>query len=79
MNFENNVANRELNDLFDCRGNEIAPAADNGASGDCPLAMVYAVSQQFRNVYDPATGLAKGTVFAELDLPFTASEGGRKC
>ncbi|MBQ1260611.1 MAG: spore coat associated protein CotJA, partial [Clostridia bacterium] len=27
--------------------------------------MVYAVSQQFRNVYDPATGLAKGTVFAE--------------
>ncbi|MBQ7292424.1 MAG: spore coat associated protein CotJA [Clostridia bacterium] len=45
----------------------------------CPLAMVYAVKQQFRNINEPAVGLSRGTIFAELDLPFKAGEGGRKC
>ncbi len=35
-----------------------------------PLAMVYAARQEFRNLYDCAQGLERGTIFAELDLPF---------
>ena len=79
MNFDKNVASGDLNSLFDCRGNEINSDIENGKHEECPLAMVYAVKQQFRNINDPATGLARGTIFAELDLPFKASEGGRKC
>ena len=65
--------------MFDCRGNDIDSSDVNGSHEDCPLAMVYAVKQQFRNINEPSVGLAHGTIFAELDLPFKASEGGRKC
>lgn len=45
-----------------------------------PLAMVYAPLQVFRNLYDMDTALQKGTMFAELDLPFmgesVANKGG---
>ena len=34
-----------------------------------PLAMVYAPCQTFRGLYDPATALAHGTLFSELNLP----------
>ena len=73
------MATADLDALFDCRGNEIGGAEENSAMDGCPLAMVYAVKQHFRNINDPAAGLARGTIFAELDLPFKASEGGRKC
>ena len=79
MNFDKKTACADLNDLFDCRGNELAPRRDDMNSDGCPLAMVYGIKQQFVSLYDPETGLAKGTVFSELDLPFKASEGGRKC
>ena len=79
MNFDKNMASGELNSLFDCRGNEVDLNDTNGNYEDCPLAMVYAVKQQFRNINEPSVGLARGTIFAELDLPFKASEGGRKC
>ena len=35
-----------------------------------PLAMVYAPSQTFQNLYEPDEALSRGTLFAELDLPF---------
>ena len=79
MNFDKNMASGDLNALFDCRGNEINSSDDNGAHENCPIAMVYAVKQQFRNINDPSVGLAHGTIFAELDLPFKASEGGKRC
>ena len=75
MNFDKNVANGDLNALFDCRGNELTPNEDGGINDGCPLAMVYGISQQFRNINDPVTGLARGTIFAELDKPFL----GYKC
>ena len=34
------------------------------------LAMVYAPKQAFANLYEPDVALARGTLFAELDLPF---------
>ena len=42
---------------------------ENGINGRS-LAMVYAPVQQFQQLYDPQTGLGRGTVFRELDLPF---------
>ena len=35
-----------------------------------PLAMVYSPLQHFRDIYDPEIALGRGTLFAELDLPF---------
>ena len=35
-----------------------------------PLASVYAPLQNFDDLYDKETAMEKGTVFAELDLPF---------
>ena len=42
---------------------------ENGIEGRS-LAMVYAPVQHFHKLYDPQTGLGRGTVFRELDLPF---------
>ena len=78
MNFDINNMNGDIHSLFDCRGNELPPEEGVGLSG-YPLAMVYAAEQIFRNINDPVTGLAHGTIFAELDLPFLASDGGKKC
>lgn len=48
-----------------------------GGWGLChyPLAMVYAPCQAFHSVYDVETALTRGTLFAELDLPFEAAGG----
>ena len=47
---------------------------------DYPLASVYAPLQTFHKLYDMDTALQKGTLFAELDLPFmgesVANKGG---
>ena len=42
-----------------------------------PLAMVYSPEQVWRSVYDLETGFCHGTIFRELDLPFTGC-GSRK-
>ena len=42
-----------------------------------PLAMVYSPEQAFENLYEPDEGLAHGTVFQALDMPFLGD--GRKC
>lgn len=56
-----------------------SPATDHNGYGwgllDHPLAMVYAPYQFFREVYSPDVALNRGTMFAELDLPF---EGDKK-
>lgn len=38
-----------------------------------PLAMVYSPLQEFREIYTPDIALDRGTLFAELDLPFEGS------
>jgi hypothetical protein len=40
-----------------------------------PLAMVYSPHQEWRDAYTPEVALNRGTLFAELDLPF---EGDKK-
>lgn len=40
------------------------------------LAIASVPMQPFRGVYTPAQGWPRGTIFEELDLPFTAVPGG---
>ena len=42
-----------------------------------PLAMVYSPYQHFRDTYTPDVALGRGTLFAELDLPFEGSNNRR--
>lgn len=43
-----------------------------------PLAMAYAPLQNFTELYDPEKGLARGTIFSQLDLPLmSAGHAGR--
>ncbi len=41
-----------------------------------PAAMVYSPYQVFHEVYTPDTALSRGTLFAELDLPFEGYKKG---
>ena len=62
---------------------------DDGADGGCgngvggfglysyPLAMVYSPLQEFRELYDADVALGRGTIFAELDLPFEGTASGK--
>jgi len=51
-----------------CEGYE-GCGPDSWGLCEYPLAMVYAPCQTFRGLYDPATALAHGTLFSELNLP----------
>jgi hypothetical protein len=37
--------------------------------------MVYSPMQEWRSIYDAEMGLSRGTIFAELDLPFVGCRG----
>jgi hypothetical protein len=39
-----------------------------------PLAMSYTPIQLWQQLYDPADGFARGTIFMQLDLPFIGEE-----
>lgn len=43
-----------------------------------PPAMVYAPIQSFGELYEPDEGLSQGTIFRQLDLPFTGKGGCRQ-
>lgn len=56
---------------------------DGGGWGlhEYPLAMVYSPLQVWRSIHDLETGFSHGTIFRELDLPFTGcgSKKGGSC
>jgi len=59
-----------------CDGTPRQMTPDGNGDHTCPtslhapaLAMVYSPRQCWRNLFDPATGLSHGTIFAELALP----------
>ncbi len=48
---------------------------------ELPLAMAYVPMQKWGELYAPAVGLERGTIFPDLDLPFIGEEAvpnGRK-
>lgn len=48
----------------------MAPSRSTWGLSGYPLASVYAPLQEWRELYDEEKGLARGTMFAELDKPF---------
>lgn len=40
------------------------------------LAMMYVPFQRFENLYEPEKALERGTLFADLDMPFYGSKKG---
>ena len=42
---------------------------ESSTLGDKPLAYAYVPIQRWRMLYDPDTGLGRGTIFEELDKP----------
>ncbi len=65
-------------------GDNCIPKSGFGLKG-YPLASVYAPLQEFDNIYDLDNALGRGTMFAELDLPFEgrtiskSGKGGKLC
>lgn len=39
-----------------------------------PLAMAYVPMQKWRQIYEKDKGIIRGTIFAELDLPFKGAK-----
>ena len=70
-----------------CESSDVSGAGTCGEKDTCacpadplagrPLAMVYAPSQAFEGLFEPEEGLARGTIFAALDMPFEGD--GRWC
>ena len=58
------------------------PTNDTPSMQNCidnmPLAMAYVPMQRFRALYEPEAGFEKGTIFAELDMPFVGCKKNKR-
>ena len=68
-------AAREQSPTCNGDGCKIFPSDANGcvsagSYADFPLAMVFTPNQPYEKLYSPAEALSKGTLFAQLELPF---------
>lgn len=59
--------------MEDMGGAEGRVAEAEGTCASLPLAFPYVPAQTFENLYEPAQGWRRGTIFADLDKPY---EGG---
>lgn len=41
----------------------------------CRVGMAYVPMQRWRDIYEPEKALSRGTIFAELDMPFLGGGG----
>jgi hypothetical protein len=62
--------NRCVADGCGCNGGYDCSERKNWGLDNYPLASVYAPVQMFDKLFDMDTALCRGTIFAELDLPF---------
>ncbi len=60
--------------MVNCNG--CPTQSDSRVIAESPLARAYVARQVWRDIYCSDKGLARGTIFAELDLPFM---GGACC
>ncbi len=63
---------RVMPEAAPCPSNLLGVAPTEGCAVSS-LAMVYSPKQAFRCLYEPMQGLARGTLFSELDKPFKGS------
>lgn len=59
-----------------CENNLEMGMPQDGCAG-MPIAMAYVPWQHFHKSYEPQKALMAGTIFPELDKPFTGRNGGR--
>lgn len=69
----------DMNNRSTCCNN-VSEKSDNITDfSDFPVGMCYVPWQKFGQVYDPKRALMVGTIFPELDKPFTGKcRGGRQ-
>ena len=68
-----NVKNQQCQDARNITDESHGCGTNSGSAfglAGYPLASVYAPLQNFVELYDCETGFSRGTIFAELDLPF---------
>ena len=58
-----------MNTLFDCQKDIMVKNVDS-----LPLAMAYVPWQSWRKIYKAEDALMQGTIFEELNLPFTGRD-----
>ena len=79
QNVEPGAGRRPMNNGGGCGCCEGGGGGDRSAL-DClagmSLAMVYSPCQEFENLYGHADGIKHGTIFRDLDKPFTGRRGG---
>ena len=64
----------------ECGCNYNRCGCEKGRRDSRPLAMAYVRKQSWRRIYKPDVALARGTLFNELDKPFSGvGVGGRRC
>lgn len=54
-----------------CNDNDIRR---NNNCDNMPIAMAYVPWQKWKSTYDPEKALERGTIFPELDLPFSGGD-----
>ena len=65
--------NRDMNHyMCDCK------QENTYACDDYPIGMAYVPWQEFKNLHDPERGLHAGTIFMELEKPFTGRRSYRR-
>ena len=79
MNYERNRLEGRYRCPMGCDMESPIGNTQCGLMTGLPIAMVYGISQEFKDVYEADKGLQAGTLFAELDLPFMSTWGGKKC
>ena len=57
----------DMNHKNCCKSNQIS---ENEALSQLPIAMAYVPMQKWKDIYKTDIALARGTIFAQLDLPF---------
>ncbi len=69
-----------IKDELSCLNADMSPDMPEMQESSFPsrvsLAMMYVPYQRFENLYEPEKALERGTLFADLDLPFYGSKKG---
>lgn len=72
MNQNTRCGNCESDSRMNCERTIATPC---WRSKEKPLAMAYVPWQEWKNIYNPDVAFRRGTIFAELDLPFCGRGG----
>lgn len=64
---------------YTCPDDVLSEYGESGSACDavdvCRVGMTYTPMQRWRDIYEPEKALSRGTIFAELDMPFLGGGG----